>query len=243
MLPTEPIDILSSLVTDPSNYAVNFALPFRRNEFFVGRQDIFKQLDSMLSEPRSKYTAVLYGIGGIGKTQIAIHYVYTRIASISAVLWLNASSLESLRDSFLRIAQQLIDHYVRLVSCVQPPYGRVAEILGLKGMVDEAGRVKRNIDEPDSISHAVLAWLNFQSNHKWLAVYDNYDEPESFAIGKFMPSILAGRIIVTSRRRDCARLGQGVEVGSLSVRDGVELLLQSCQMFSDISKEEGKRTI
>jgi hypothetical protein len=197
----------------------------------------------MLSEPRSKYAAVLYGIGGIGKTQIAMHYVYTRNVNISALLWLNASSLQSLQDSFLRIAQQLVDHYVRLVSSAQPPYGRVAEILGLKGMVDEAGRVKKSIHEPDSIAHAVLAWLNLQSNQRWLAVYDNYDDPESFVIGKFMPSIHAGRIIVTSRRRDCARLGQGLEVGSLSVREGVELLLQSCQLFSDTSEEEGKRTI
>jgi len=186
---------------------------------------------------------VLYGIGGIGKTQVAQHYVYMKNVDISAVLWLNATSLESLQESFLRIAQELVDHYVRLVSSTQPPYGRVAEILGLKGMVDETGRVKKNIHEPDSIVHAVLSWLNVQSNQGWLAVYDNYDDPESFAIGKFMPSLHTGRIIVTSRRRECARLGKGIEVGSLSVQEGVELLLQSCQLFSAISEEESKQTI
>jgi len=238
-LSRKSVDILSSLLTDPTNYRINFALPFRKNKFFIGRQDIVKQLNSILSE----YTAVLYGIGGIGKTQVAIHYAYTKNVDISAVLWLNASSLESLQESFLRIAQQLVDHYVRLVSSAQPPYGRVAEILGLKGMVDEGGRVKKNINEPDSIVHAVLAWLNFQSNQRWLAVYDNYDDPESFAIGKFMPSLHTGRIIITSRRRECARLGQGIEVGGLSVQEAIELLLQSCQLFSAISEEESKRII
>lgn len=242
-LTREPVDTLSFLVADPANYRVNFALPFRKNDFFVGRQDILEQLDSILSEARSKHTAVLYGIGGIGKTQIAIHYMYTKNNNISAVLWLNASSLKSLQESFLGIAQQLVDHYVRLVSFAQPPYGRVAEILGLKGMVDEAGRVKKSIHEPDSVAQAVLAWLSLQSNQRWLAVYDNYDDPESFAIGKFMPSIHSGRIIITSRRRDCARLGQGLEVSSLSVREGIELLLQSCQLFADISEGEGKRTM
>ncbi|KAN0104171.1 hypothetical protein V8E51_009916 [Hyaloscypha variabilis] len=233
-LTKKSVDILSSLLTDPANYQVDFALPFRKNKFFIGRQDIVKRLDSILSE----YTAVLYGIGGIGKTQVAQHYVYMKNVDISAVLWLNATSLESLQESFLRIAQELVDHYVRLVSSTQPPYGRVAEILGLKGMVDETGRVKKNIHEPDSIVHAVLSWLNVQSNQGWLAVYDNYDDPESFAIGKFMPSLHTGRIIVTSRRRECARLGKGIEVGSLSVQEGVELLLQSCQLFSAISEEE-----
>ena len=230
-------------MTDPASFQVRFTLPFRKNEFFVGRENCFKQLDSILSKAGSKYTAVLYGIGGIGKTEVAVHYVYRKIALNCTVLWLDASSLESLRDSFLKVAQQLVDHYIRLVSATQPPYGMVAEALGLRGMLDDEGRMKNNVHEPDSIVYAVITWLGFKTNQGWLADYDNYDDPENFAIADFMPSDHAGRIIVTSRRRDCARLGQGLEIGNLSVQESVELLYRNCQMFSDIPAEEGTRTL
>lgn len=236
----KPGDFLDSLMTDPMNYRVKFNLPYRKNELFVGRQEIFTQLNAIIFGNRDKQTAVLYGIGGIGKTQIAQHYVHTENVNFSTVLWLNAATVDSIRESFLQIAQHLINHYVELVALSRPPYGRVAEVLGLKRMVDDEGRVQNNTQAVDSVANAVLAWLNLPSNNGWLVIYDNYDDPESFAIGKYMPFSHAGKIIITSRRHDCARLGQGIEVGKLSGQESVRLLLQSCQIFSSISEEEGE---
>lgn len=231
--------VWGSLMKITENFRINFDLPFRRNNFFVGRQDALKQLDSVISQIHDKHLAVIYGIGGIGKTELVAQYIYSRHGhEDAAVLWLDASNLDSLRDSSLLIAEQLVDHYVKLVASghEQVPYARVAESLDLKGMLDDTGRVEKAICELDSIVRAVMNWLGLESNKNWLLVYDNYDDPEAFAIVKCMPLSHAGNIIITSRCRDCARLGKGLEMGNLTIEDGVELLLSGCQMFSTVSR-------
>lgn len=106
-------------------------------------------------------------------------------------------------------------------------------------MLDDTGRVKRGTNVPDSIIRAVLDWLDLPANREWLAVYDNYNDPEVFTIRNFIPPNYKGRIIITSRRRNCARLGQGVELGSLSIPVSLELLLHGCQMFYGVIDKEG----
>jgi Cdc6-like AAA superfamily ATPase len=46
---------------------------------FVGRTDILKAMEDFLlsPEPSSKLRMALYGLGGVGKTQIALKYAET----------------------------------------------------------------------------------------------------------------------------------------------------------------------
>src|SRR5208282_6371505 len=58
-----------------------FNIPFSRNDHFTGQEQI---LDSIHKNPVTKArqdrtsSYVLYGLGGVGKTQIAIEYSYRR---------------------------------------------------------------------------------------------------------------------------------------------------------------------
>src|SRR5437763_5998976 len=55
-------------------------IPYRRNPFFTGREEILTYLHNVLTENKTAaaltQAQAISGLGGIGKTQIAIEYVY-----------------------------------------------------------------------------------------------------------------------------------------------------------------------
>jgi tetratricopeptide (TPR) repeat protein len=79
-------------------------LPLSRNLFFVGREEIIKQLRNEL---KTKDKVALSGIPGVGKTQIALEYAYRYGKNYRAVLWSRAENKETLVSSFLSIARLL----------------------------------------------------------------------------------------------------------------------------------------
>lgn len=60
----------------------------------------------------------------------------------------------------------------------------------------------------------------------FLIVFDNYDSPSKFEnISDYMPQATPGKILVSSRHSDSARLGNAIEIPSMTNEEGVELLL------------------
>ncbi len=82
-------------------------VPYRRNPFFTGREEILINLFQALnSSKRAALTQakVISGLGGIGKTQIAVEYAYRYRENYSAVLWVIASSRDTLITEFVLLA-------------------------------------------------------------------------------------------------------------------------------------------
>jgi tetratricopeptide (TPR) repeat protein len=83
-------------------------VPFRRNPLFTGRQNALEQLHSALEANRAAALAqAISGLGGIGKTQIAIEYAYRFCDEYSSVFWFNAELYEALISDILFIAKLL----------------------------------------------------------------------------------------------------------------------------------------
>jgi Cdc6-like AAA superfamily ATPase len=54
-------------------------VPYQRNANFTGRADLLTKLSTKLCDiiPKSwNHRVALYGLGGVGKTQLALEYVY-----------------------------------------------------------------------------------------------------------------------------------------------------------------------
>ncbi|GCE07543.1 DUF7779 domain-containing protein [Dictyobacter aurantiacus] len=83
-------------------------VPYPRNAFFTGRDALLQEVHERLQTggPGSRLLAIT-GLGGIGKTQIAIEYAYRYRQHYQAVLWLNGDSPEALLQSCVELAAHL----------------------------------------------------------------------------------------------------------------------------------------
>ena len=83
-------------------------MPFPRNLDFVGRTDDLERLHATLQqrEPVGIRPAGLTGMGGIGKTQLAVEYVYRfKDAYPDGIFWINAA--EPLAEGLAQIGSRL----------------------------------------------------------------------------------------------------------------------------------------
>lgn len=81
-----------------------------RNPDFVGRESELNNLDLQLlpkaGDPSSVCTTI-YGIGGIGKTELALEWFYQKSYRFSAAFWLDASEPAQLAKAYATMAEKL----------------------------------------------------------------------------------------------------------------------------------------
>src|SRR5215813_6385065 len=85
-------------------------IPYLRNDSFTGREEILEQLYARFKANHATALSqrhAMSGLGGIGKTQIALQYAYEHCDEYQAVLWARAESNEALTSSFVEIARLL----------------------------------------------------------------------------------------------------------------------------------------
>jgi hypothetical protein len=106
------IEDLSSLAASAPRAALPpiWNIPYPRNSFFIGREELLTRLRTQLLAGQA--TALLQpqaitGLGGIGKTQIAVEYAYRYHQDYQVVLWARAESTEALTSSYVTIASLL----------------------------------------------------------------------------------------------------------------------------------------
>ena len=85
-------------------------VPYQRNPIFTDREVELERLYKALKETKhevSKQPQAVSGLGGIGKTQIAIEYAYRFHKDYQAVFWIRANSLETFISDFINVADLL----------------------------------------------------------------------------------------------------------------------------------------
>ena len=80
-------------------------LPERRNPHFTGRQEILEGIHKTFETKETiALTQAIAGLGGIGKTQVALEYVYRYGYEYDQIWWVNAETDETILASFLNFA-------------------------------------------------------------------------------------------------------------------------------------------
>ncbi|KAJ6014913.1 hypothetical protein N7540_009504 [Penicillium herquei] len=123
-----------------------FTVPFPRDPEFVGRGEILGQIHETASIGGAR--VILVGLGGVGKTQIAIEYCYqARQKSANMwVFWVHASNAARCEDS-------------------------------LRDIADRA-KIARRQDHNTNIFQLFGNWLQDGKIGKWILVLDNVDDDD-----------------------------------------------------------------
>lgn len=82
-------------------------LPFVQNRNFTGRQRILRQIQKSFVDKGAvaiTQPQAIHGLGGIGKTQIAMEYAYQHLSEYRYVFWLGAETEATLFKSLGEVA-------------------------------------------------------------------------------------------------------------------------------------------
>lgn len=83
-------------------------LPFIRNKFFSSREDILKSIHvNFRTYEDRQIIQILSGIGGVGKTQIAIEFAYSFLDYYPLIWWIKAETKQGIVDSFMELGRNL----------------------------------------------------------------------------------------------------------------------------------------
>ena len=147
---------------------------------------------------RQRKVVVVHGLGGIGKTQLAVEFARKHQHQFSAVFWLDGSSEASLKQSFVDMAQRLPRSELTAEGAAQ-------------------------LSDADVAVRECKRWLSIQSNPHWLLLIDNVDrdhrdreDAQAYNVQAYFPGSDHGSMLITSRLASLQRLGLGVKVGTVA---------------------------
>ncbi|KAK8130828.1 kinesin light chain [Apiospora sp. TS-2023a] len=180
-----------------------------RNENFVGRENILGQLLERLpptAQPNACQRTVIEGLGGIGKTQVAIEAAY-RVRQAHpdcSVFWVPAVDMAMFENAYREI-------------------GRALEVKGIE-------------DDRVDVKAPVKSALGRDEVGPWLLIIDNADDTLLLTQGQlvsYLPFNRAGSILFTTRNHQvaaCFEARQGTfGLDQLSDPESVQLLHQGLQ--------------
>jgi tetratricopeptide (TPR) repeat protein len=78
-----------------------------RNPYFTGRDPDLAELARALAAGRAVSVQSVHGLGGVGKTQLAIEYAYAHASDYDLVWWIVAEEPVSIPDQFAALAARL----------------------------------------------------------------------------------------------------------------------------------------
>ncbi|PQE29642.1 HET domain-containing protein [Rutstroemia sp. NJR-2017a BBW] len=185
MISTNQADQLVNMIKTRQRFPKT--LPWARNRNFCGRafvlqelRDVFFPSDRNLKSQSGGLTGyTISGMGGIGKTQVALEFAHYCIENhlFNVVIWIDATTSMSIHAGFQRTASEL-----KLTEQGAPSHTIVSEVLRWLSDFDQHSNILSGSSAPSA---------------QWLLVFDNADDAS--LLPDFLPSTGPGCVLVTSR--------------------------------------------
>jgi hypothetical protein len=154
-------------------------------------------------EPKQRQQIqVVHGLGGIGKTQLAVEFARRHHRQFSSVFWLDGRSRDTLKHSIAGHASRI-------------PQGQIVETS--RTHADNSGA------DVDAVVKDVMAWLARSDNTAWLLIFDNVDrehkvqggDPDAYDIKRYLSGADHGSVLVTTRLARLEQLGESQHLGKV----------------------------
>ncbi|KAI1130884.1 hypothetical protein F5Y10DRAFT_234969 [Nemania abortiva] len=175
------------------------ALPFVQNPLFHARQEVLEELCGTLNhsiQGRSLRTAALWGLGGVGKSQIALEFAHQQVtAGCQIILWIASETESEIASSFNKAANQL-----------QVP-----------------GLLPSNT--PDQNQYLVLQFLQ-TTHIQWLLIYDNVEDQDILTSSRPVSGDGAILVTCRSEFIAASLCGRTIEISPFTTEEGSDLLLK-----------------
>jgi hypothetical protein len=130
-----------------------FDTPDMGESLFISREAEVQDMESILqpqsdSPDSTRKVLILGGMGGIGKTQLAITYAKRHRHSYSSIFWLNANTEATLNTSLRAVANRIL-----------------------------SPETVSKLDDDQAWVY-VSNWLSKLDNTRWLLIFNNHDDPD-----------------------------------------------------------------
>lgn len=184
-------------------------VPFDRNIRFTGRDSELVELENKLFANNQFAKVAVCGLGGVGKTQLVLELLYrTRETDKNwSVIWIQATSAESLDQGYHNVAQQLR---------ITAPGGEDADVK----------KLVRDFLSEDAAGQWVLVFDNADDMQMW-SDKSGSETQRSTSLMDYIPRSKTGRVIFTTRDRKVAvKLAQQsvVEVSQMTLETSIRML-------------------
>jgi len=174
----EPLETntLAGQSSKPSRY-----LPFSKNKNFIGRTEEIDALEQKLFVEQECQKIAVVGLGGVGKTQVALQFAYSVLEKHPdvSVFWIHALSLETFEQA-----------------C-----GEVSGVLGLVGTENDKEDVKELVQRHLSTERAGR-WMLIVDNADGMDVLEGSDGEQG--ILDYLPESESGLTVFTTRDKQTA---------------------------------------
>ncbi|RFU74219.1 alpha beta-hydrolase [Trichoderma arundinaceum] len=199
----------------------SYVVPLETVESYTQREELWKQLDDKMRIRHDKasvpYAVAISGMGGAGKSQLALKFAEAYKDRYNLILWIDATDTESIRSSFQRFAAEL-----------QLPENWDAK--------------RESLLTDDGAIQAVLRWLRDRSeaDGEWLVIVDNADDFSS-GIQKVIPKGERGSVLITSQDALSVKLipwgCEHIVVEEMAPHESTKLLLHHLGQDVDTAPE------
>ncbi|KAF2395490.1 hypothetical protein EJ06DRAFT_534947, partial [Trichodelitschia bisporula] len=205
-LPEDPRLAMDGSSKDCAPKATYF-IPSQPNENFVGRKAELAKVQGLFADKTNRMVAI-HGLGGTGKTQIALQFAYwvKENHPQCSVFWVSAVSAAIFTQDCSSIAREL--------------------------------SILSENEKDKDVKELVKEYLSGEMAGPWLLIVDNVDDANIFSlsadpsmhIAYFLPKSANGFVLCTTRVRQIAEdLGRdrAISLGEMSKRDSLDFLANS----------------